>query len=155
MRISRKFCSLSWRLPTLPLRVPSAQEGLTAVFGMRTGVTPPTNHQDKKQNSMQRTGVSRINRCCDFARPRLAPSCSGLAALRSLAPHPIAKPPTHNFQTTLPARTYRPVRAGVVDNEEQTISKNLESVHATPTIPFESSVGRLVRLGSTHYCAST
>ena len=34
----------SWRLPTLPSHkdsVPSASEGLTAVFGMGTGVTPP------------------------------------------------------------------------------------------------------------------
>ena len=28
-----------------PLRVPLAQEGLTAVFGMRTGMAPPINHQ--------------------------------------------------------------------------------------------------------------
>src|SRR3989338_6932106 len=37
--------TLCWRLPTLPFRVPSALEGLTAVFGMRTGVPPPTKHQ--------------------------------------------------------------------------------------------------------------
>src|SRR3989344_5122238 len=36
-----------WRLPTLPAlkRVPSAQEGLTAEFGMGSGMTPPINHQ--------------------------------------------------------------------------------------------------------------
>ncbi len=38
---------LCWRLPTLPLRVPSVLEGLTAVFGKRTGVTPPTKHQHR------------------------------------------------------------------------------------------------------------
>ena len=31
----------SWRWPTLALRLPSALAGLTAVFGMGTGVTPP------------------------------------------------------------------------------------------------------------------
>ncbi len=43
------FClnSLCWRLPTLPLRVPSVLEGLTAVFGKRTGVTPLTKHQHR------------------------------------------------------------------------------------------------------------
>ncbi len=43
------FCLniLCWRLPTLPLRVPSVLEGLTAVFGKRTGVTPPTKHQHR------------------------------------------------------------------------------------------------------------
>ena len=29
------------------LEVPSALAGLTAVFGMRTGMTPPPNHQNK------------------------------------------------------------------------------------------------------------
>jgi hypothetical protein len=38
---------LFWRLPTLALRLPSAQESLTAVFGMRTGVTSPIKHQNK------------------------------------------------------------------------------------------------------------
>jgi hypothetical protein len=38
---------LCWRLPTLPLRVPSVLEGLTAVFGKRTGVTPLTKHQHR------------------------------------------------------------------------------------------------------------
>ena len=36
---------MCWRRPTLALRLPSAQTGLTAVFGMRTGVTPSPNHQ--------------------------------------------------------------------------------------------------------------
>ena len=31
-----------------PCGVPSAMEDLTAVFGMRTGVAPPINHQDNK-----------------------------------------------------------------------------------------------------------
>ncbi len=34
-----------WRQSTLPFQVPSTQEGLTAVFGMRTGVALPINHQ--------------------------------------------------------------------------------------------------------------
>ena len=33
--------ALSWRRPTLPLRVPSALVSLTAVFGMGTGVPSP------------------------------------------------------------------------------------------------------------------
>ncbi len=40
--------TLCWRRPTLPLRVPSAQMGLTAVFGMRTGVPPSPNHQHRR-----------------------------------------------------------------------------------------------------------
>jgi hypothetical protein len=34
-----------WRQPTLPFRVPLAREGLTAEFGMRSGVALRTNHQ--------------------------------------------------------------------------------------------------------------
>ena len=42
------FClsALSWRLATFPFRVSSLQRGLTAVFGMGTGVTLSPNHQD-------------------------------------------------------------------------------------------------------------
>lgn len=36
---------LIWRLPTLPFRVPSVVQVFTAVFGMRTGVTPASSHQ--------------------------------------------------------------------------------------------------------------
>src|SRR3989344_1535103 len=43
--------SLFWRLPTLPRRVPSALVGLTSVFGMRTGITPLTSHQNNELNS--------------------------------------------------------------------------------------------------------
>ena len=39
--------TLFWRLATLALRLPSPQLGLTSVFGMRTGVTRATNHQNK------------------------------------------------------------------------------------------------------------
>ena len=39
--------ALFWRLATLALRLPSPQLGLTAVFGMRTGVTRAINHQNK------------------------------------------------------------------------------------------------------------
>ena len=40
------FNTVCWRLPTLaPEELPLAQEGLTSVFGMRTGVTPPIKHQ--------------------------------------------------------------------------------------------------------------
>ncbi|TSC87102.1 MAG: hypothetical protein G01um10148_207 [Parcubacteria group bacterium Gr01-1014_8] len=42
--------SLFWRLATLALRLPSPQLGLTTVFGMRTGVTPAINHQNKNFN---------------------------------------------------------------------------------------------------------
>src|SRR3989344_6432244 len=41
-----------WRLATLPFRVPSPQPGLTAVFGMRTGVTPAINHQNAIFNEL-------------------------------------------------------------------------------------------------------
>ena len=44
------FNALFWRLPTLPLRVPSALVGLTSVFGMRTGITPLTSHQNNILN---------------------------------------------------------------------------------------------------------
>lgn len=44
--------TLCWRLPTLALRLPSALEGLTAVFGMRTGVPPPTKHQHRTLESI-------------------------------------------------------------------------------------------------------
>ena len=37
--------TMCWRRPTLAFRLPSAQKGLTAVFGMRTGVSPSPNHQ--------------------------------------------------------------------------------------------------------------
>ncbi len=37
--------ALRWRLPTLPLRVPSALPGLTSGFGMRPGVAPASSHQ--------------------------------------------------------------------------------------------------------------
>ena len=47
-RTSCFLSTLCWRLPTLPLRVPSALEGLTAVFGMRTGVPPPMKHQHRE-----------------------------------------------------------------------------------------------------------
>ena len=39
--------TLFWRLATLALRLPSPQLGLTTVFGMRTGVTPATKHQNR------------------------------------------------------------------------------------------------------------
>ena len=38
---------LFWRLATLAVRLPSPQLGLTAVFGMRTGVTRAMKHQNK------------------------------------------------------------------------------------------------------------
>ena len=38
--------AMFWRLPTFPIRVSSAQQSLTSVFGMRTGVTSATNHQN-------------------------------------------------------------------------------------------------------------
>ena len=41
---------LCWRLATLALRLPSPQLGLTAVFGMRTGVPPATKHQHRRLN---------------------------------------------------------------------------------------------------------
>ena len=44
------FSTVFWRLATLPLRVPSPQPGLTAVFGMRTGVAPAINHQNTVLN---------------------------------------------------------------------------------------------------------
>ena len=50
--------TLFWRSPTLPLRVPSALVGLTAVFGMRTGVAPLTNHQNKTFNSRVLFGLT-------------------------------------------------------------------------------------------------
>ena len=40
---------LAWQRPTLPApceQVPSALEGLTAVFGMGTGVSPPPSSPD-------------------------------------------------------------------------------------------------------------
>ena len=39
-RAGRVRLEKSWQRPTFPLRVSSAQMGLTAVFGMGTGVTP-------------------------------------------------------------------------------------------------------------------
>ena len=42
---------LFWRLATLAVRLPSPQLGLTAVFGMRTGVTRAMKHQNKIFNS--------------------------------------------------------------------------------------------------------
>ncbi len=42
----KKISSKFWRLATLPLRVPSPQQSLTSVFGMRTGVTSAINHQN-------------------------------------------------------------------------------------------------------------
>ena len=38
-----------------PYGVPSPLEGLTAVFGMGTGVSPPTKHQDKIYNAYEFT----------------------------------------------------------------------------------------------------
>ena len=42
-----KSNTLFWRLATLPLRVPSPQRSLIAVFGMRTDVTSAIKHQNK------------------------------------------------------------------------------------------------------------
>src|SRR3989344_5756316 len=53
--------TLCWRLPTLPFRVPSALEGLTAVFGMRTGVPPPTKHQHGALKSADPAEIVRCN----------------------------------------------------------------------------------------------
>ena len=45
----RKHTALYWRRATLPLdAVPSPLETLTAVFGMRTGVTPPVSSPEQK-----------------------------------------------------------------------------------------------------------
>ena len=75
-----------WRLATLAFRLPSPQEGLTAVFGMRTGVTPPMKHQNGTLNTF----------------------------------------------------VY----------EKHTSMQEESRSYATPTIPYKSSVGVLVRLGS-------
>ena len=51
---------LFWRLATLAVRLPSPQLGLTAVFGMRTGVTRAMKHQnkifDKTFNTLKASG---------------------------------------------------------------------------------------------------
>lgn len=53
--IKFRLNTLFRRLATLPsIRVPSPQRGLTSGFGMRTGVTPATNHQNKIFNSSSR-----------------------------------------------------------------------------------------------------
>gem|GEM_PF-5907795 len=59
---------------------------------------------------------------------------------------PFAKPPTHNFQTN---DQYS------LTLKSDTDTRILAFCHATPKIPFESSVGELVHLGSRHYCPFT
>lgn len=39
--------TLFWRLPTFALRLSSAQQRLTSLFGMEKGVTTASNHQNK------------------------------------------------------------------------------------------------------------
>ena len=92
--------TLCWRRPTLALRLPSAQMGLTAVFGMRTGVPPSPKHQHRK---FKKNFCLTFNTKSDY-----------LAKIRAFL-----------FDTRL------------------------------PQFPFRSSVGGLVHLGYTHYCAST
>ena len=55
--------TLFWRLATLAFRLPSPQLGLTAVFGMRTGVTPAINHQNRVFNSSFVPVIARNMRC--------------------------------------------------------------------------------------------
>ena len=54
--------TMFWRLATLALRLPSPQLGLTAVFGMRTGVTPATNHQNIIFNDQFLLAVFRLEK---------------------------------------------------------------------------------------------
>ena len=44
---TQKSKALFWHLPTFPVRVSSALQGLTSVFGMRTGVTLASRYQNK------------------------------------------------------------------------------------------------------------
>ena len=64
---------------------------------------------------------------------------------------PFAKPPTHNFQTKDLFAENR--RATQEIRKQSTLFQSVSI--ATLTIPFESSVGVLVRLGSTNCFAST
>lgn len=53
-----------WRLPTLPLRVPSVLESLTAVFGMGTGMASLTNHQRPGRVFINGLGQTNTHRLC-------------------------------------------------------------------------------------------
>lgn len=49
-RVTFLFWTQFWRLATFPLRVSLLLPRLTAVFGMGTGVTTASNHQNRIQN---------------------------------------------------------------------------------------------------------
>src|SRR3989338_1638636 len=90
---------LSWRLATLALRLPSPQEGLTSVFGKRTGVTPPTNHQDRKNKSYARR--KRVcHRFLPAGKTRDPASHRRAPALRRCA-HSRLTPPTKHQRAAL------------------------------------------------------
>ena len=77
--------ALFWRRPTLPLRVPSAQEGLTAVFGMRTGVTLPPNHQNRAFKFSYDTNECKKKECMlRYATPTISfqEFCRGISTPR-------------------------------------------------------------------------
>ena len=64
----RVFCvlnvclnALCWRRATLAFRLPSPLEGLTAVFGMRTGVPPPIKHQHRAFNAPKKIRTKKEN----------------------------------------------------------------------------------------------
>src|SRR6185436_2904397 len=62
--------SLFRRLATLALRLrglPSPQVGLTSVFGMRTGVTQPPKHQNRKSKDQNKIN----HRTCLYVTRRL------------------------------------------------------------------------------------
>ena len=99
--------TLCWRRPTLALRLPSAQTGLTAVFGMRTGVPQSPNHQHKIfdfESAISLRDLSKRERVCQkffpagktfrHASPRQAPALRKCTALS----HPSDKSPEQNLQ---------------------------------------------------------
>ena len=52
LSVSDRSNPLFWRLATLPFRVPSLQPCLTAEFGMGSGVTTASNHQNTRFDTL-------------------------------------------------------------------------------------------------------
>ena len=154
--------SLCWRLPTLPSKkVPSAMEGLTSVFGMRTGVPPPLKHQHKefKFNAFKmRTGGS-YRTCTPFGYLfRLSPIKLSQKVLRRATgtTHPLSsKHQLQNFNIIFSIFTiiktfgsYNVLHIFLTDHNL------LKIVSAMYSIPCRKYV-LLVLHGSTHYYAYT
>ena len=139
------------------------------MFGMRTGVTPSPNHQHTifdfqlANFTTGQVGIQNLERACpapfsDFMIPKMVLWCDPpIETKNDNPPSPKASAwrgksayILSDFGVTKKKIKHRPASPNT-----RIACDGLRRAHATPTIPFESSVGGLVRLGSSDCSPST